>query len=130
MKEHRDHVPAKSETGEGFTYSLNQEAYLKAFLTDDSIPLDNSASERAIRPFTVGRKNWMMIDTEHGAKASAMIYSLVETAKANHLKPYEYLKHLLTEIPKHMDDTNTDFLANLLPWSENLPADCRKTTTK
>ena len=130
VKEHRDHVPAKSETGEGFTYSLNQEAYLKAFLTDGSIPLDNSASERAIRPFTVGRKNWMMIDTEHGAKASAMIYSLVETAKANHLKPYEYLKHLLTEIPKHMDDTNTDFLANLLPWSENLPADCRKTTTK
>ena len=130
VKEHRDHVPAKSETGEGFTYSLNQEAYLKAFLTDGSIPLDNSATERAIRPFTVGRKNWMMIDTEHGAKASAMIYSLVETAKANHLKPYEYLKHLLTEIPKHMDDTNTDFLADLLPWSENLPADCRKTTTK
>ena len=56
----------------------------------------------------------------------AVIYSLVETAKANKLKIYAYLKHLLTEIPKHMDDTNLDFLEDLLPWSENLPEECRK----
>jgi hypothetical protein len=91
-------------------------------------PFDNSATERAIRPFTVGRANWHIIDTVHGAEASAMVYSLVETAKANKLKIYEYLKHLLTEIPKHMDDTSLDFLEDLLPWSENLPEECRKQT--
>ena len=67
-----------------------------------------------------------MIDTVHGAAASAMIYSLVETAKANNLKPYEYLKHLLTEIPQHMDESDTAFLADLLPWSPQLPQICRK----
>ena len=64
------------------------------------------------------------MDTIHGAEASATIYSLVETAKANNLKIYAYLKHLLTEIPKHMDDTNMDFLEDLLPWAEKLPEDC------
>ena len=57
----------------------------------------------------------------NGAQASAVIYSLVETAKANNLKCYEYFKHLLTEIPKHMEDTNLDFLEELLPWSEAIP---------
>lgn len=107
-------------------YSINQEKYLRVFLEDGNIPIDNSATERAIRPFTIGRANWHIIDTIHGAEASAIIYSLVETAKANKLKIYEYLKHLLTEIPKHMDDTNMDFLEDFLPWSENLPEECRK----
>ena len=88
----------------------------------------HSATERAIRPFTIGRANWHIIDTIHGAQSSAVIYSLVETAKANKLKIYEYLKHLLTEIPKHMDDTNMDFLEGLLPWSEMLPEECLKKT--
>ena len=114
------------KTRDGLKYSLNQEAYLKVFLENGEVPIDNSATERAIRPFTVGRANWHIIDTVHGAQASAIVYSLVETAKANHLKIYEYLKHLLTEIPKHMDDTNLDFLENLLPWSPNLPEKCRK----
>ena len=56
-----------------------------------------------------------------------MIYSLVETAKANDLKIYEYLKHLLMEIPKHMDDTNLDFIEELLPWADELPQECHKT---
>ena len=67
-----------------------------------------------------------MIDTIAGAESSAIIYSLAETAKVNNLKPYDYFKYLLTEIPKHLDDKNDDFCKNLLPWSENLPADCRK----
>lgn len=100
--------------------------YLKVFLEDGEVPIDNSATERAIRPFTIGRANWHIIDTIHGAQSSAVIYSLVETAKANKLKIYEYLKHLLTEIPKHMDNTSLDFLEDLLPWSKNLPEECRK----
>ena len=67
-----------------------------------------------------------MIDTINGAKSSATIYSIAETAKANNLKPYEYFEYLLTEIPKHMDDTNLDFLEDLLPWSEKLPEECKK----
>lgn len=114
------------KTRDGLNYSINQEKYLKVFLEDGNIPIDNSATERAIRPFTIGRANWHIIDTIHGAEASATIYSLVETAKANHLKIYEYLKHLLSEIPKHMDDTNMDFLEDLLPWSETLPEECHK----
>lgn len=67
-----------------------------------------------------------MIDTINGATSSAIIYSIAETAKANNLKPYEYFEHLLTEIPKHMDDTDTSFLDELLPWAENLPANIRE----
>ena len=116
------------KTRDGLNYSMNQEKYLKVFLEDGNIPIDNSATERAIRPFTIGRANWHIIDTIHGAEASATIYSLVETAKANNLKIYEYLKHLLTEIPKHMDEPNMDFLEDLLPWSKKLPAECHKKT--
>ena len=105
---------------------MNQEKYLKVLLGDGNTPIDNSATERTIGPFTIGRANWHIIETIHGAEASAIIYSLVETAKANNLKIYEYLKHLLTEISKHMDETNMDFLENLLPWSEKLPEACRK----
>ena len=67
-----------------------------------------------------------MIDTISGAKVSAIIYSLVETAKANNLNVYEYFKHILTVIPNHMDDSNTDFCESLLPWSEDLPKECPK----
>ena len=89
--------------------------------------MDNNASERAIRGFCIGKKNWEMIDTVNGATSSAIIYSIAETAKANQLKPYEYFEYLLTEIPKHMDDKNSNFLEELLPWSETLPENIRKT---
>lgn len=69
-----------------------------------------------------------MIDTINGAKSSAIIYSLAETAKANNLKPYNYFEYLLTEIPKHLDDKDLGFCEDLLPWSPNLPAECRKST--
>ena len=125
IEKERPNIPPKSEAGKGITYCLNQKKYLMAFLEDARVPLDNSAAERAIRSFTIGRKNFVMIDTVAGAEASAMLYSIVETAKANNLKPYSYFEHLLTEIPKHMDDKTTDFLEDLLPWSEKLPAEIR-----
>lgn len=119
-------------TKDGLKYSLNQERQLRTFLKDGNIPIDNSATERAIRPFTTGRANWHMIDTPKGAEASAVIYSLVETAKANDLKPYKWLELLLSEIPEHLysgkyDPDDEAYLEALLPWSETLPADCRKT---
>ena len=106
--------------------ALNQEKNLRVFLTDGDVPIDNNASERAIRGFCIGKKNWQMIDTIHGAKSSAIIYSIVETAKANNLKPFDYVQYLLEEIPKHMEDKDCSFLEDLLPWSEKLPAEIRK----
>ena len=126
VKVHRPEVAKKSKTGTAFTYSVEQEQYLREFLTDGNIPMENNAAERAIRPFTIGRKNWVMCDTIHGAEDSAIIYSITETAKANNLKPYDYLKHLLMEIPKHMDDTDLEFIEDLLPWSDKLPVECHK----
>ena len=119
-------VTPKSKTANGLTYSLNQEKYLRTFLEDGEVPMDNNSAEQAIRPFCVGKKNWVMIDTIAGAEASAIIYSIAETAKANNLKPYNYFEYLLTEIPKHMDDTDRRFLEGLLPWSPELPANIRK----
>lgn len=117
-------LPPSSKTIDGINYCINQEKYLKLFLKNGNIPLDNNATEGAIRGFCVGRNNWKLIDTIDGAKASAIAYSIAETAKANNLNPYRYYEHLLTEIPKHMNDKNTDFLDNLLPWSDKLPEIC------
>ena len=122
-------VPMKSETGQGLSYSVNQEAYLKAFLDHGDIPIDNSACERAIRPFCVGRNNWNVIDTVAGAQASAIAYSIAETAKANGLNPYPYFKYLLMKLPERLEQKRdaSYSLEDLMPWSEKLPPECRKT---
>ncbi len=117
---------AKGKASEAYEYILNQEKYLRVFLTDGDVPMDNNASERAIRGFCIGKKNWQMIDTINGAKSSAIIYSIAETAKANNLKPYEYFEYLLREIPEHMEDKDRSFLEKLLPWSAELPEYIRK----
>lgn len=119
-------VSSKDKLGEAVGYALNQEKYLRVFLENGDVPIDNNASERSIRSFCIGKKNWQMIDTINGARASAIIYSIVETAKANNLKPYDYIQYILEEIPKHMEDKDRSFLKNLLPWSENLPVEIRK----
>lgn len=122
-------VPAKGKTAEGLNFSVNQKKYLQVFLTDGDVPIDNSASERSIRTFCIGKKNWMFHNTIKGAKASAVIYSITETAKLNNLRPYYYLKHLYTELPRLCDEKgNIDIskLDYLLPWSKELPDECRK----
>ena len=107
LKQNSDRVSKSGKTREALTYALNQERYLRVFLKNGDVPMDNNASERAIRGFCIGKKNWEMIDTVNGATSSAIIYSIAETAKANQLKAYEYFEYLLTEIPKHMDDKNS-----------------------
>jgi hypothetical protein len=119
-------VLSRSKTWNGLNYSINQEKYLKVFLDDGEVPMDNNAAEQSIRGFCIGKKNWVMIDTLSGANASAIIYSIVETAKANNLKIYEYIKYLLDVIPEHMEDKNYDFVEDLLPWSDKLPEECKK----
>ena len=127
-------VLPKSKTAEGLRYAVNQEKYLKVFLQDGEVPPDNSASERALRTFCVGKKNWVLINSIRGAQASAVIYSITETAKLNGLNPYYYLEHLLTEVPKllppkkegqEQEMPDRKKLEKLLPWSAELPAKCR-----
>lgn len=84
-------------------------------LRDGDVLTDNNEAEGSIREFCIGKRNWHLINTIDGAKASAIIYSITETAKANNLKPYNYFELLLTEISKHMEDTNLNFLDDLLP---------------
>ena len=132
IKKRRSDVALKSLTGKAITYALNQEKYLRVFLDHGDVPMENNTAEIAIRPFCIGKKNWLMSDTIHGAEASAIIYSIVETAKANELIPYEYMKYLLEEIPKHMDDNSKGmkFIDDLLPWSDKLPEKCRKPSNR
>lgn len=117
----------KGLTAKGLNYSINQEEYLKVFLTDGEVPIDDSASERALRNFTIGRKNWITINTIRGAQASAIIYSITETARANNLNVYYYIKYLLTELPSMIDKNGNieqSSLEPLMPWSKTLPVDC------
>ena len=117
-------VTHNSAIGRALAYSINQEEYLRMFLTDGKIPMDNNYAEQAIRPFTIARKNFVLMESDHGAKASAMIFSIAETAKANSLNTYEYFEHLLSEIPKHQNDKDLKFLDDLLPWSKTVQKKC------
>ncbi|WMJ90195.1 IS66 family transposase [Anaerocolumna sp. MB42-C2] len=109
------------------SYSINQEKFLREFLNNPIIPLDNNDAERSIRSFCIGKHNWYVIDTPKGATSSAMLYSIAETAKANNLKTFEYLKYLLDQLVFHSNDRSDDYLDDLVPWSDKLPDSCRKT---
>lgn len=129
IKSKQNKVSLKTETGKGISYSINQEKYLLAFLENPNVPLDNSEAERKIRNFVIGRKNFVLVDTIKGAESSAIMYSIAETVKANNLKCREYFEYVLTELPKHMDDNskNMGFIDDLLPWSDKLPDELKKT---
>jgi transposase len=93
-------VPPKSLLGKAIQYNLNQWDKLTVYSSDYRINIDNNRAERAIKPFVIGRKNWLFSNTGNGAKSSAMLYSIIETAKANGLIPYDYLVRLFEELPK------------------------------
>jgi len=114
----------KSKLGEAITYCLHQWRKLNAFLQDGRLELDNNRSERAIKPFVIGRKNWLFANTPGGARSSALIYSLVETAKENGLNPLTYLTYLFERLPNiNLKDPNA--VDELLPWSDPAQARCR-----
>jgi transposase len=93
-------VPPQSTTGKALNYLHREWPKLIAYLEDGRLAIDNNATENAIRPFVVGRKNWLFSDSVKGVKASANLYSLIETAKANGLEPYAYLRYLFTWLPR------------------------------
>jgi hypothetical protein len=102
------------------TYALNQKEYLCTFLDHGEIEISNNQVENAIRPFVVGRKGWLFSDTPEGAEASAVIYSLMETAKANGLRLEDYILHLLSVLPNRFEvDPNAD-IDDLLPWHDGI----------
>jgi hypothetical protein len=130
LQKQRSRTLPKSLLGQAITYSLNQWEKLTAFLKDGRLELDNNRSERAIKPFVIGRKNWLFANTPRGAQASATIYSLVETAKENRLHPFYYLTYLLEKLPQLSDPRDPEALDALLPWSPSLPLTCRVFSTK
>lgn len=115
----------KSTLGKAIAYCLNQWDKLTAFLTDGRLELDNNRAERSIKPFVIGRKNWLFSNTPRGARASAVIYSLIETAKENGLKPLPYLTWLFDELPQLPNPMDPAALDEFLPWSPAVPADFR-----
>lgn len=106
-----------SKLKDAFTYSRNQKKYLETFLDHGEIEISNNQVENAIRPFVVGRKGWLFCDTPNGAHASAILYSVMETAKANHLRIDEYTEHLLTLLAGKSQADIIPMLDDLLPWS-------------
>ncbi len=93
-------VPPSSATGKALNYLHNEWPKLIGYLNDGRLEIDNNRAENAIRPFVLGRKNWLFSDSVRGVKASANLYSLIETAKANGLEPYAYLRYVFTKLPK------------------------------
>jgi transposase len=109
-------MPPKTALGKALYYLDSQWLRLTNYMQCGDYPIDNNAAENAIRPFVIGRKNWLFSASQHGATASANLYSLIETAKANGLESYTYLKRIFTELP---NVTTVEQIENLLPWNLN-----------
>jgi transposase len=122
-----DKALPKSLVGKAIGYCRNQWSRLLVFLQDGRLEIDNNRSERSIKPFVIGRKNWLFSNTPRGATASAAIYSIVETAKENGLNPFQYLTFLFENLPPlgTREEIGAQLLDDLMPWSEALPANCR-----
>ena len=120
-------VISSTDLKKALTYSVNQEKYLRVFLESAIIPLDNNDAERSIKKFCVGKHSWHIIDSKKGAKASAFLYSIAETAKANGLNPFEYFKFLMEQLKEYpRNDVPEEELKKLMPWSETLPDCCKQ----
>ena len=109
--------------------SLNQKQQLMAYLDYGEVPISNNLAENAIRPFTLGRKNWLFCDTPKGAEASAIVYSLVESAKANGVEPFAYLQHVLVQLPYLGKNHSHEELETLMPWAPDIQQNFRMKNT-
>ena len=122
-----DSVDRSSLIGDAILYALNQETYLRRYLEDGHLSIDNNSAERAIKNFAVGRRNWLFSKSIRGADASATIYSITETALLNGLKPYLYLTYVLDQLRRMGSFPEEEKLDQLLPWSKELPEELRTT---
>ena len=117
------HSEKGSKLEEAVRYSINQKQQLCAFLDNGEVPISNNLAENAIWPFTLGRKNWLFCNTPKGAEASAVVYSLVESAKANGIEPFVYLQHVLVQLPYFGKSPSHEELETLMPWAPNIQQD-------
>ena len=123
----KQHPTKKSRLDKAVNYALNRKDLLETYLEDGRCSLSNNLSENAIRPFTVGRKNWLFSDTVKGAESSAICYTMVEMAKAHGLNPFAYLNFVLTN---HPDNNPSDKeMARLAPWSDLVQEHCKSATS-
>lgn len=118
------HALPNGTLAKAINYCLSQWEKLTKFMEDGRLELDNNSSEQVVKHFVIGRQNWLFANTPKGAQASAVIYSIVETAQANGLHPRAYLTYLFEQLP-NVDLNDKDTLDSLLPWSDTLPSDCR-----
>lgn len=118
LRNAQQQVPPKTALGGAIHYTLEYWAELSRYTEDGSWPIDNNAAENAIRPFVIGRKNWLFSNSQRGATASANLYSLIETAKANGREPYAYLSWLFDKLP----DSDPQDIESLMPWNAPLQA--------
>ena len=116
----------KSLFGEAVYYTLSQRTYLENVFLDGRLEFSNNRAERSIKSYVTGRKNWLFANTPNGAESSSILYSIIETAKENALNPFSYLKYLLETLPT----AKVGDLKKLLPWSVDLPEDCRSKAKK
>ena len=113
-------IAPKSKLGKAVYYLNEEEPFLRRYIEDGRLEIDNNRAERSIKPFVIGRKNWLFANTPSGAKASAISFSVIETAKENGLDPYAYLKYIFTKAPNLKENESLEIL---LPW--NAPDACR-----
>lgn len=124
LKKVRPQVTPKSATGKAINYCINQWPRLINFTLDGRLEIDNNRAERSFRPFVIGRKNWTFATSMKGARSSAIIYSIIETAKENDLNPFHYLTYVLEQL-SWIDINDPAAIEKLLPWSSTLPDHCR-----
>jgi len=122
-------TPATGKLHDAIGYCRNQWTHLTAFLADGRLEIDNNRSERSIKAFVIGRKAWLFSNTPKGATASAVTYSIIETAKENGLNPFAYLTHVFEQMPSLVTPSSAELDA-ILPWSASLPDSCRAKLTK
>lgn len=115
-----------SNLDKAVNYSLNHKKELEGYLEDGRIEMTNNRAERAVKPFVIARKNFLFSDTSRGAESSAMCFTMIESAKLNELNVYGYLIHLFSELPQLGETPNREELIKMLPWSQDLPAYCKR----
>lgn len=125
LKSIRNGLLPKSLLAKAVNYAITNEQYLRNYLFDGICCLSNNLAERSIRPFTVGRKNWLVAGSPKGATASSVIYSIIETCKANKINPRKYMEKVFTELPNREFRFNKDILDEYMPWSNIIQESCR-----
>ena len=121
----KGHILPKSKLSEALNYASNQKKELMNYLLDGSCSISNNLAENSIRPFTIGRKNWLFSGSPKGAAASAAVYSIIESAKTNGLNPYKYLYYIFNQLPGVQFGQHPEFLEDYLPWSAEVQERCK-----